>query len=61
MSEASEPVADEEEPDKQRLDDALDSMSITELFELLINVQAKIHQASNLPDSKQGPELVPER
>ena len=59
MSEASEPIADEEGPDKQRLHDALGSLSITELFELLIDVQAKIDEASNPPDSKQGPELVP--
>ena len=61
MSDPSEFCADVEESDKRRLQETLHDMSIAELFELLIDVEAVINEASNSPDLKQGPVLAPDR
>ena len=42
--------AHEEDSDTQRLDENFDKMSIAELFELLIDIENRIRQASNLPE-----------
>jgi hypothetical protein len=52
MSEPSATTTDEEESDNQRLQETLDKMSIDELFELLIDTEAKIRHASNPPDRR---------
>ena len=51
MSELSESRAHEEDSDTQRPDETFDKMSIAELFELLIDIENRIRQASSLPDS----------
>jgi hypothetical protein len=47
MSDRSEAGVDEGESDKQRPQETLGDMSISQLFELLAEIEAELHQRGN--------------